>query len=306
MTHGFGDGIRGAFVFGENIGATEPNENRISRELDSFDCLVVQEIFPNETTAHADVVLPASSWAEKAGTVTNTDRQVQRMRPTTDPPGNARTDLDILCELGRRLANLTDEPFEYDGPEAVFAELTRLTPQYAGMSYAGIGKGSQRWPFSEGADEDSRGVGVLHRERFSNGKRRAPLVQVEYVEPAAEGDGDESLVLTTGRVIEHFNSSVVTRRSDVLTHLKSTDSLQIHPDDAGERGIEDGNHIVVENENGQIEATAAVTSSIRPGVVFLTFHFTEWLVNRLTGDELDPESKIPTYKHVPVYVERLE
>ncbi|GAA0231671.1 molybdopterin oxidoreductase family protein [Haladaptatus pallidirubidus] len=302
MTHEFGDEIRGAFVFGENIGATEPNSNRVSRELDSLDCLAVQEIFPNETTAHADVVLPASSWAEKAGTVTNTDRQVQRMRPTGDPSGNARTDLEILCELGVRL---TGESFEYDGPEAVFSELVRVTPQYAGMSYDGIGDGSQRWPFPKGADEDSGGTGVLHRGRFASGARRVPLVPVEHVEPVDEENRkSESLVLTTGRVVEHFNSGVVTRRSDVLTHLRSTDALQIHPDDAEERGIEDGDRVVVENDHGRIEASAAVTPSIRPDVVFLTFHFAERLVNRLTGDELDSESKIPTYKHVPVCVEK--
>ncbi len=302
MTHEFGEGIRGAYVFGENIAATEPNTNRVGRELDALDCLVVQDIFPNETTEHADVVLPASSWAEKAGTVTNTDRQVQRMRPTADPPGSARTDLEIICAVGRRLTNGL---FEYDGPEAVFSELTQVTPQYAGMSYAGIGEGSQRWPFPEGATE---GVGVLHRERFANGERRAPLVPVEHVKPTTEGsDGDDgTLVLTTGRVVEHFNSGVVTRRSDVLTHLRSTDALQIHPDDAAERGIEDGNRVVMENENGSIEASAAITPSVRRGVVFLTFHFDDRLVNRLTGDELDPESKIPTYKHVVVNVKNAE
>ncbi|WP_435157134.1 formate dehydrogenase subunit alpha [Haladaptatus sp. DFWS20] len=311
MTHEFGDGIRGAFVFGENIGATEPNVNRTVRELDSLDCLVVQEIFPTETTAHADVILPASSWAEKAGTVTNTDRQVQQMRPSSDPPGNARTDLEILCEIGRRLLDidsdvrLSDTSFEYDGPEAVFSELTQVTPQYSGMSYSGIGDGSQRWPLPKGETE---GVGVLHRNRFSNGERRAPLVSVEHIDPTAEhsNNDSDSLVLTTGRVIEHFNSGVVTRRSDVLTHLRSTDALQIHPDDATERGVEDGDKVVVTSNNGRIEAKSAVTPSIRPGVVFLTFHFAERLVNRLTGDELDPTSKIPTYKHVRVRVENTE
>ncbi len=229
MTHEFGDGIHGAFVFGENIAQTEPNVNRTAKELEELDCLVVQDIFPTETTKHADVVLPASSWAEKAGTVTNTDRQVQRMRPLTDPPGSARTDLDIICELGRRLtkgdARLADDAFDYDGPEAVFEELTQVTPPYAGMTYDGIGEGSQRWPFPEGASE---GTGVLHRDEFANGDRRVQLVPVEHVDPLDSVDrdeGDRTLVLTTGRVIEHFNSGVVTRRSDVLTRLRGTDAL---------------------------------------------------------------------------------
>ncbi|WP_458189898.1 formate dehydrogenase subunit alpha [Haladaptatus sp. NG-WS-4] len=310
MTHEFGEGIRGAFVFGENIGMTEPNATRTANELDALDCLVVQDIFPTETTAHADVVFPTSSWAEKAGTVTNTDRQVQRMRSTTTPPGDARTDLDILCEFGSRMAaavsDLADDAFDYDGPAEVFEELTQVTPPYAGMSYDGIGEGSQRWPFPEGASE---GVGVLHRDEFANGQQRVPLVPVEHVEPTGGSDGDVDdgkLVLTTGRVIEHFNSGAVTRRSDVLTRLRSTDALQIHPDDAATLGIEDGDDVVVENENGRVEAVAAVTPAIRRGAVFLTFHFTDPMVNRLTGDELDPESKIPTYKHVVVRVSSAE
>jgi formate dehydrogenase alpha subunit len=304
MTHAFGDGIRGAFVFGENIGATEPNASRTARELDSLDCLVVQDIFPTRTAEQADVVLPASSWAEKAGTVTNTDRQVQRMRPVASPPGNARKDLNLLGELGRRLMRATgkaefEEAFDYDGPSDVFDELRRVTPQYAGMRYTEIGEGSHRWPFPA---RESEGIGVLHRKEFANGKQRVPLVPVELVEP----DDGEELVLTTGRVVEHFNSGVVTRRSDVLTRLRSADAMQIHPDDARERGIEDGERVVVENDHGRVEASAAVTPSIRPGVVFLTFHFAEPLVNLLTGDELDPMSKIPTYKHVPVRVAAID
>ena len=300
MTHEFGDGIRGAFVFGENIAATEPNATRTARELDALDCLVVQDVFPTRTVEHADIVLPASSWAEKEGTVTNTDRHVQRMRPATSPPGTARADLDILGELGRRLMRATgreelEDAFQYDEAAAIFEELRQVTPQYAGMRYQAFAEGSQRWPFPEGAED---GIGVLHRDEFANGNRRAPLIPVELVEP--ENDGE--LVLTTGRVIEHFNSGVVTRRSDVLTHLRSTDAMQIHPDDAASLGIEDEESVVVESDHGRIEAVAEVTPSIRPGVTFLTFHFAEPLVNRLTGDELDPESKIPTYKHVRVRV----
>ncbi|WP_276302259.1 formate dehydrogenase subunit alpha [Halorussus lipolyticus] len=296
MTHRFGDEIRGAYVVGENIAATEPNANRVARELDDLDLLVVQDIFPTETVRHADVVLPASSWAEKAGTVTNTDRQVQRMRPATAPPGEARRDLDIICELGARLTDAGG--FEDRAPSEVFAEMTRINPLYAGMSYEGIGEGSQRWPFPEDADS---GVEILHRETFGDGSKRATLEPVEDVDPADEV-GEDQLVLTTGRILSHFNSGAVTRRSGILTRLRSDDALQIHPDDAAERNVEEGDVVVVENDRGRVEATADVTPAVRPGTAFLTFHFAEPLVNRLTGDELDPVAKIPEYKHSAVSV----
>jgi formate dehydrogenase major subunit len=296
MTHEFGDGIRGAYVVGENIAATEPNANRVAEELDDLDMLVVQEVFPTETVQHADVVLPASSWAEKAGTVTNTDRQVQRMRPTADPPGEARRDLEIIREIGDRVTDA--EGFEESTPEAVFAEMTRVNPLYAGMSYEGIGEESQRWPFPEGADS---GVEVLHEETFGDGSKRATLEPVEGVDPADEV-GEAELVLTTGRVLSHFNSGAVTRRSGILTRLRSEDAIQLHPEDAAERGVEDGETVVVENERGRVEATADVTPAVRAGTAFLTFHFAEPLVNRLTGDALDPVAKIPEYKHSAVSV----
>ncbi|SFR63262.1 formate dehydrogenase subunit alpha [Halogeometricum limi] len=296
-THAFGGGVRGAFVFGENPVVTEPNANRVAEKFDSLDFLAVHDLFLTETAAFADVVLPGSAWAERGGTVTNTDRQVQRMRPNADPPGDAREDLAVLCELGRRLTGL-DAQFDYDSPEQVFEEIARVTPQYAGMSYAGLGTGSQRWPFPEGATE---GVDVLHRERFASGDRCAALRVVEHVDPADAVD-DDHLVLTTGRVLQHFNSGALTRRSGLLTRLRSEDALQIHPDDAVERGIDDGVRVRVANDRGSVTVVADVTPAVRRGTVFATFHYAEPLANALTGDALDPVSKIPEYKHSAVRV----
>ncbi|SDM54771.1 formate dehydrogenase major subunit [Halogranum gelatinilyticum] len=296
-THAFGDSVHGAFVFGENPLVTEPNLARVREGFANLDCLVVLDIFPTETAELADVVLPGSAWAEKDGTVTNTDRQVQRMRPNADLPGDARRDLDILCDLGRRLTGREDQ-FGCDGPEAVFAELTRVTPQYAGMSYDGIGTGSQRWPFPEGASE---GTAVLHVDEFASGSKTAKLRPVVHVDPA-DSVADDELVLTTGRVLQQFNSGAVTRRSGMLTRLRGSDVLQIHPDDAGSRGIADGDRVVVENDRGTVTVAAEVTPAIRPGVVFATFHYAEPLINDLTGDALDPVAKIPEFKHSAVRV----
>ena len=295
MTHEFGESIRGALVFGENPAVTEPNANRIRDRLDRLECLVVLDLFRTETAKHADVVLPGSAWAEKSGTVTNTDRQVMRMRPNTEPPGGARRDLSVLCELGDRL---TDESFDYGGPEAVFEELSSTLPQYGGMSYSAIGTDSQRWPCPEGAAE---GTDVLHAETFATGRRTASLRAVDHVDPVDPAEDDE-LVLTTGRVLQHFNSGALTRRSGTLTRMHSEDALQIHPDDAADRGIENGDRVEVSNERGSVSVEADVTPAIRHGTVFMSFHFADPLVNRLTGDTLDPVSKIPEYKHTAVRV----
>jgi formate dehydrogenase major subunit len=294
-THEFGDAVRGAYVFGENPAVTEPNSNSVREAFEAVDFLVVHEIFPTETAEFADVVLPGSSWAEKAGTVTNTDRQVMRMRPNADLPGDARLDLDVICELGGRLTSLD---FDYDGPAAVFDELTEVSPIYAGMDFDDVGTGSQRWPFPAGADE---GVDVLHVDEFESGETRADLRVVEHVEPA-DPVVDDELVLTTGRVIQHFNSGAVTRRSDTLMKMRGEDVLQIHPDDAATRDVDDGDEVVVSNARGEVRVEAEVTPAIRRGTVFLTFHYADPLTNRLTGDALDPTAKIPEYKHSAVRV----
>ncbi|WP_136602165.1 formate dehydrogenase subunit alpha [Salinigranum halophilum] len=295
LTHAAGDTVHAAYVFGENPAVTEPNQERVRAALERFDCLVVHDGFLTETAEYADVVLPGSLWAEKSGTVTNTDRQVMRMRPNTTPPGDARTDLDILCALAGRL---TDLDFDYPDPESVFDELARVSPDYDGMTYDGIGTGSQRWPFDRDAGE---GTAVLHREAFESGSKTAPFRIVDHVAPADAVEGD-ALVLTTGRVIQQFNSGALTRRSETLMRMRGEDVLQIHPDDADARSIEDGTRVVVENDRGRVALAAEVTPAIRPGTVFMTFHYADPLANRLTGDALDPVAKIPEFKHSAVHV----
>ncbi|GCF16114.1 hypothetical protein Harman_40490 [Haloarcula mannanilytica] len=297
--HQFGDGVRAAVVFGENPAVTEPNANAAGSAFDDLDFCVVIDLFETATVDHADVVLPGSSWAEKSGTVTNTDRRVMRMRPNADLPGNARRDLDILTDIGQRLVDQADA-FDYDGPEAVFEELTRVNPLYAGMSYDGIGEGYQRWPFP--ADADS-GTDVLHSETFASGERTAPLLPISPT-PPADAVSEDQLVLTTGRVLQHFNSGALTRRSETLMRMRGEDVLEIHPDDAAARDIADGDTVVVESDRGSVTVSAAVTTTIRSGVVFCTFHYEDPLANALTGDALDPVAEIPEYKHSAVTVRK--
>ena len=254
LVRGFGDGIRGAFVLGENPAVTKLGTERVARGLESLDFLLVQDVTHTETTAHADVVLPASAWSEKSGTVTNLDRQVQRMRTLESPPGEARDDLAVLCALGKRL---TDVAFE-DDPERVFEEMTTVNPRYAGMSYEGVGTGGQRWPFAEGADE---GTAVLHRERFLTGEQRAPFVPTAATADEATDDG---LVLLTGGRSGDTTNTTMGRDGD-----GHNDTLALHPADADENGLADGDRAVVENPNGAIETTVRRTESVREGCVYL-------------------------------------
>ncbi|MEF8821728.1 MAG: molybdopterin oxidoreductase family protein [Halovenus sp.] len=166
------------------------------------------------------------------------------------------------------------------------------------MSYDGIGEGCQRWPYPADAEE---GVDILHTDEFANGEQQAPLMPVAPT-PPADSVGDDQLVLTTGRVLAQFNSGALTRRSQTLTMMRGEDVLEIHPEDAEERGIEDGETVVVENERGRVTVTADVTATIQRGVVFCTFHYTEPLANAVTGGELDPVAEIPEYKHSAVTV----
>ena len=297
-SHAAGDEIQGLYVFAENPAITEPHSDRIHEDLDKA-FLVVQDLFMTETAEHADVLLPGSAWAEKEGTYTNTDRRLQRVRQMRDPPGDAKSDLEIISEFGRRM---TDLEIDYDGPEAVFDELASVSPIYAGITYDGIGESYQRWPFYEGADS---GVDVLHEEEFYGGEKTAPFALIDHIAPGDDVEEGE-LVLTTGRVMQHFNSGALSRRTETLMRMRGEDVMEMHPSDAEERGIEDGDWVRVHNERGEVEVEVAVTPAIAEGTVFMTFHYADPLVNRLTGDYLDPVAKIPEYKHSAVSVELTE
>ncbi|MDS0295675.1 molybdopterin oxidoreductase family protein [Halogeometricum luteum] len=270
----FGDEVRGAYVLGENPAVTRMETQFVARKFESLDFLLVQDIAPSETVEHADVVLPGSAWAEKGGTVTNLDRQVQRMRAAASPPDSARRDIDVVRELGRRL---TGTAFAAETPEGVFEELTRVNPLYAGMSYAGLESGSQRWPFPEGATE---GVGVLHRDRFANGEKRAPLLPVD----AGDGDGTDGKDAAAGG--DSLAGLVVLTRTRLNEGGSGADDgdapeLLVHPDDAAARGVRDGTRVVLDGAEA-VEAVASLSGDVREGAVFLD---AEWADRLLAGRE---------------------
>ena len=289
-------GVRGLFVMGENPALTDPNLHHAREALAHLEFLAVQDIFLSETAAMADVVLPAWSWAEKAGTFTNTERRVQRVAPVLAPPGQARSDWAILCDLAARLG----QPWAYASAEAIFDEIRAAVPEYAGITYARIREQGLQWPCPS---PEHPGTRYLFADGFPRG--RGKLHPVAWLDAAELPDNDYPLVLSTGRVLYHWHGGVISRRAEGLNDIYPENRLEIHPDDAAALGIADGQPVRVRSRRGAIELTAQLTARSRPGLVFVSMHFAEAAVNLLTNDALDPLARIPEFKVCAVRVERL-
>ncbi|WP_255168044.1 formate dehydrogenase subunit alpha [Natrononativus amylolyticus] len=299
ISNAIGDSIHGLFVMGENPVMSEPDSIEVEERMDDLEFLAVQDIFMTETAEFADVVLPATSWAERGGTVTNTDRRVQRMRPAVDVPGNTRHDLDILCELGTRLFG-EDGGFEFDGPEEVFEELRQVCPSYHGMTYDSLGLEGIQWPCYEEGDEGDQ---YLYEESFDTDDGLGEIRGVRHTEPAEVADEEYPLVLTTARLEEHYNTGTMSTRSPTLVRRTPENFVDVHPADAEARGIEDGDYVTLRSRRGEIVLEANVTEAIKEGVVWTTPHFSDARANTLTNDVLDPLAKIPEYKAAAAEVE---
>ncbi|MFB6091075.1 MAG: formate dehydrogenase subunit alpha [Halobellus sp.] len=290
ITSSIGDGIHGMYVMGENPVMSEPDANHVAELLDEVEFMVVQDIFMTESAQYADVVLPATTWAERGGTVTNTDRRVQRMRPVQKVHENTKHDLDILCEVGTRLFG---EGFDFDGPEEVFEELREVCPIYHGMSYDALGEEGLHWPCYEPGDEGDQ---FLYEDSFDTENGLGQIEGVTHQEPKEVPDDEYPLVLTTARLEEHYNTGTMSRRSPRLNKQYPENFVDVHPNDAERYGIEDGDKITVKSRRGEIEVEAHVTEDIKEGVIWTTPHFAAASANRLTNSVLDERAKIPEYK----------
>ncbi|MFB6110412.1 MAG: formate dehydrogenase subunit alpha [Halodesulfurarchaeum sp.] len=290
VTERAGEEIQALYVMGENPVLSEPNSNEVEANLSQLEFMVAQDIFMTETAKLADVVLPATSWVERGGTVTNTDRRVQRMRPAVDVPGNTRHDFDILSEIGTRMFG---EGFDYEGPEAVFEELREVAPIYRGISYDRIGEEGVQWPCES---EDDPGTQYLYEEEFPTDDGLGKIRGVSHQPPAEVEDEEYPLVLTTGRIEEHYNTGEMSRRSENLMRKTDHNFIHVHPADAEARGIEDGDVVELRTRRGEIDVTAVVTEETKQGVVWTTPHFEDSQTNRVTNDAVDPVAKIPEFK----------
>ncbi len=295
------------YVTGENPLLSEPYIAHAEEAIKRLKFLVVQDIFPNETAQHADVVLPATSFAEKEGTFTNSERRVQRVRKAIEPVGESRPDWLIVSELARRVArkleSATDQ-FNHDGPAAIFDEMASLTPIIGGVSHErleALGDEGIQWPCPT---PDHPGTKRLYTEVFPVG--RAPFVPVDQGPPAAELPSRRfPLLLNTGRILYHWHGGTITTRARTLLARSPELQVAINPLDAAKNGIADGEEVVVSSRRGELSAKALVTEAVRSGEVFVPFvKLREANANFLTNAVYDPKSRIPEYKVCAVRVDK--
>ncbi len=291
---GSGD-IKAMYVMGENPLVADPDITHAHKCMENLDFLVVQDIFLSETAEIADVVLPGTSYAEKDGTFTATDRRVQLVQKAIEPLGDSKPDWEIICLLAKQLGAIG---FDFAEPGEVMNEITELTPIYGGIRYDRLTNGNVlHWPCPT---EDHPGTPFLHKDKFSRGAGK--FHSISYKEPAEMVDEEYPLILTTGRIMFHFHTGTMSRRSDKLHKEVPEAYVELHPDDAQRIGIGKTPRVKVTSRRGEIELIARVTDRIKPGVVFIPFHFAEAAANTLTNSAFDPVAKIPEYKVCAVKV----
>jgi formate dehydrogenase major subunit/formate dehydrogenase alpha subunit len=279
--------LKGLIIVGENPVQSYPHASRVIKALKELEFLLVCDIFPTDTTALADIVLPAACFAEKDGTFTSTERRVQRVRQAVAPPGEARAEWVWICDLMRRLGLKVD----YSSPGEIMREIASLTPSYGGISYDRLGPEGLQWPCPS---KDHPGTSILHVDCFSQG--RARLRPVVYIKPPETPDADYPMTLTTGRSLYHFHTGTMTRRTSLLDREVPVPFVEINPEDAKLMGIRVGMKVIVETRRGSIIAEARLEKGLPKGDLFLPIHFSEAPANALTAQNLDPISKIAELK----------
>jgi formate dehydrogenase alpha subunit len=280
--------LKGLYVMGENPMMSDPDQNHVRKALEKLDFMVVQDIFPTPTSEYADVILPATSYAEKNGTFTSTERRVQRVRKAIEPVGQSRADWEILCEVARRAGY---NGMQYDSASQVMDEIASVTPIYGGISFERIDSVGLQWPCP---NKNHPGTPVLHAGKFSRGL--GMFSPAEYRPSAELPDKDYPFVLSTGRCYFHWHTGTMTRRSQLLDREERFPYVEISMEDAKELKIRDRQWVYVATRRGEVKVMARVTDVADKGVLFMTFHFEEGPANLLTINALDPVAKIPEYK----------
>ncbi len=286
----------GLYCQGEDPAQSDPNTLHVQAALTAMEFVVVQDLFLNETAKFAHVFLPGASFLEKDGTFTNAERRISRVRKTM-PPLAGKADWEVTmalaCALGYEM--------HYDHPSQIMDEIARLTPTFAGVSYDKLDRvGSLQWPCNDNAPE---GTPTMHMNEFVRGKGRFLITQ--YVPTDEKVTRRFPLLLTTGRILSQYNVGAQTRRTENV-RFYDEDRLEIHPHDAEERGIVDGNWVGIQSRAGDTVLRATVTARVQPGVVYTTFHFPESGANVITTDNSDWATNCPEYKVTAVQLVRVD
>jgi formate dehydrogenase major subunit len=285
---------------GENPAMSDPDAGHARAALARLDHLVVQDLFLTETAWHADVVLPAAAWPEKSGTVTNTNRQVQLGRQALQPPGEARPDWQIVIEMARRLG----QDWRYDHPREVFAEMARVMPSLANITWERLAaENAVTYPCPA---PDAPGQAIVFGDAFPRRGGKARLVPVAYGPPDEMPDEAFPLVLTTGRQLEHWHTGAMTRRATILDALEPAANASLSPRELDRLGIAPGDRIRVVTRRGTIELRARLDDGVPEGVVFVPFCYAEAPANALTNPALDDWGKIPEFKFCAARVEPVD
>jgi formate dehydrogenase major subunit/formate dehydrogenase alpha subunit len=300
MMSGLHDGrVRALYLIGENPAQTEPNARHVEEGLAGLDFVVSQDIFLNDSTRkYAHVVLPASSFAEKDGTFTNTERRISRVRAAAPLPGEAKVDREIVLLMAKALG--AEWP-EYPDAESVWNELADLAPNWYGIRYDRIEENGMQWPCT---DREHPGTPYLHAPRPALPSGRGRFYPVEYQPPIEEPDSEYPFVLTTGRTLYHYNSANMTMREPGVLDKQERPFFEIHAEDAQALGIADGQLARLVSRRGALEADAHYSERVYPGLVWMALHFAEQKVNWLTHDVGDPLIGTPEFKVSAVRVEQ--
>jgi len=286
----------GLYCQGEDPAQSDPNTQHVQAALAAMECVVVQDLFLNETAKFAHVFLPGASFLEKDGTFTNAERRISRVRKVM-PPLSGKADWEVTMAL----ANALGYKMHYAHPSGIMDEIARLTPTFSGVSYAKLDRdGSLQWPCNDFAPE---GTPTMHVGEFVRGKGRFLITQ--YVPTSEKVTPRFPLILTTGRVLSQYNVGAQTRRTGNV-HFYGEDLLEIHPHDAEERGIVEGNWVGIHSRAGDTVLRATVTERVQPGVVYTTFHFPESGANVITTDNSDWATNCPEYKVTAVQLVRVD
>jgi formate dehydrogenase major subunit len=287
--------LKAIWIIGEDVVQTDPNTNKVIKALESTDLVVVQELFMTETAKYADVLLPGSSFLEKSGTFTNGERRVQRVNKVVEPIGDSKPDgqiiVDIMNRMGYKQADYT--------PDGMLEEISQIVPFFAGIKWKELGKNGKQWPVAlDGTDTK-----ILHTETFKRGLGAFEFNPFRESEEIVQHGKDYPYILTTNRELEHYNCGAMTRRTGNVEIL-TEDTLMIHPMDAKNNAIADGDMVCVESPRGKVDIKARITEDIKPGILSTTFHFPEIMVNIVTSDVHDSEAMCPEYKVVSVRIRK--
>ena len=288
--------LKALWLMGEDVVQTDPDAHHVRHAMDSLDFLVVQEIFMTETAKYADVILPASSFLEKSGTFTNAERRVQRVNATVKPLAGTKPDGQILCEIIQRFGY----PQADYTPDGVLAEVASIVPFFKGATWENLGEQGKQWPIAEGG----RDTQILHTESFKRGLGKFHFFDWHESNELVTNGKEFPFILTTGRILEHYNCGTMTRRTG-NEQIVSRDLLAINPADAKAKSISTGDTVKLFSARGEVELEANVTDEVKPGILYTTFHFPEAMVNNVTGQGCDADTLCPEYKVVAADVVRV-